>query len=161
MIKRLNSKISIRPLEESDKKEFLSMKIKKKDTEEILRCTAMSLRDYLRWHYNIGTAYSRTHVIVVEDKIVGALGITLDNNLFFFTEEVDRLLGFCMVKYFKEVLESLMDDSDTDEVYACLDDKYEVSKVWAFKGNFKTLEEIDIQGNAFRIISYLRQNVAN
>lgn len=158
MIKRINKHLEMRPLRVEDKQEFINMKVKSRDEDELHRFIGIDIEDYLKWHYEI--LFEGTHVFIYKGKMIGVVGIT-DENLYFFTDEVDKLCKFCIVKYLKEVLDDLMDEAGVKKVHAFLDAQYIISKEWALRGGFKVSKTVDIQGNPFDIIIYCRQDDGN
>ncbi len=159
MIKQINKDISIRPLEDTDKKAFISLQLKKGDKLELQRMLEGTIKEYLEWHFEEHLAI--TNVIIHKGKISGFFGITDMQDMFFLTSQENKMFEYCLVKYFKEGLNELMDERKVTRVQVFMDAQYEVAKHWAIRGGFKKDKEVEILDNTFDILVYNRQIVAN
>lgn len=156
---KVSSSVYLRPLQIEDKQEFINLKLKQGDIDEVQKMVSASMKEYLKWHFDSNR--NITQVFIKEGKIIGFIGISEDGMLFFLTKKLDRLLKYTIVRRFKEVLETIMEDRGFTEVRVWMDAEYTKAKDWAIHGGFTEEQSGTINNNPFKVLRYNRQIVAN
>lgn len=151
---KIVGQVEIRPLEDTDLKSIYNLKLKEGDVLELQKMSDILVRDYMMWH----VAYNKdiTNVLVYKGKIFGMIGITDEGTLFFVTTKLNKLLSFMVAKYFKVILNLLLEERNLNECFVYADADYDVSQRWAKRNGFITQKVININDNDFEVMKYVK-----
>lgn len=150
----INNELFIRNYnEETDLDAVLNLDMKDLDALELLNMSNMTPKEYMSWH--LSEVGDKTNVVMYEGKIVGILGIDVDENILWFTtSHLSRKAEFSLVRDFDRVLLELMQDANVKYTYCYVDATYTKSVEWSIKGGFKIEKEVFINNNKFYIMRY-------
>lgn len=149
MIREFAEYALMRPMKESDREDFINLKLKEEDLAEITKLIHQgSIKEYLEWHFD--NYLANTIVMIYKGKLWGFTGITNENLFFFLTASLDRYTSYLFVRRFREILHELMKHAGVSEVFVCVDDTYSISLEWAKRGGF-VFQEND---EGFEVLTY-------
>jgi len=130
-----NGDIILRKAIEEDIETIRNLTLSYDNQIEIARLTKMTYKEYLTWH--VFNSLSSTYLLYISGEIIAITGFGDDNDLFFLVTTDLKKNSKKSVKYFKEILESLMKQEALDFCRVFIDYSYEASIRWATRCGFK------------------------
>lgn len=143
--------ILIRDYEDGDYGNVVDLDIKQGDRDELQRMCDMTPREYFKWH--IDYHGSNTKVVLLDDKIIGILGVS-EGIIYFTTAEVSKGASINFLRAFKIVIKHLMEDAKLKKILTYVDAEYTSAVNWDKLCGFKMKSETYINNNLFYCMEY-------
>lgn len=156
---KLNENVDIRLLTDSDKKEFIHLKLKIKDKIEVQKALGVTVKEYLEWHFS--NHKEVTKGIFYKGKLVAFTGITDSGTICFLSSRFNKELKFTMVRVIKDIVDSEMDERGFSEVTAYVDAEYTEATKWIEHAGFDVSNTVEFEQGEFVVATYKRQIVGN